>query len=69
MAFWIPLGGVLYTYTPEAYLPQTSLITAQRAFKEGERVGYVRVSSADQNTDRQLDGLHTPFFLTVWQCL
>jgi DNA invertase Pin-like site-specific DNA recombinase len=23
----------------------------------GERVGYVRVSSADQNTDRQLDGI------------
>jgi DNA invertase Pin-like site-specific DNA recombinase len=25
---------------------------------QGQRVGYVRVSSVDQNTDRQLDGIH-----------
>jgi hypothetical protein len=24
----------------------------------GQRVGYIRVSSVDQNTDRQLDGVH-----------
>ena len=27
------------------------------ASKNGQRVGYIRVSSLDQNTDRQLDGV------------
>src|SRR5580698_8279558 len=28
------------------------------AHKGGKRVGYIRVSSVDQNTERQLDGVH-----------
>ena len=28
------------------------------AHKGGKRVGYIRVSSVDQNTERQLDGIH-----------
>lgn len=28
------------------------------AANKGQRVGYIRVSSTDQNTARQLDGLH-----------